>query len=171
MPKTKEEISVSSFESLIGKLHVATTSKGIAAVALPGTGKRGFQDWLKKQHPSAQITENAAINKKAIAAIKAELAGKKYPSKVILDLKGTPFQLKVWKALQKIPRGKTLTYGEVAKKIGRPKAARAVGAACRTNPIPLLVPCHRVIGSDGSLKGFASSGIGLKKKLIDREAG
>ena len=80
----------------------------------------------------------------------------------------TDFQKEVWQALRKIPRGQTRSYAQIAQQIGRPRAARAVGAACAANPILLLVPCHRVIGSDGSLGGF-SSGIALKKTLLDRE--
>ena len=78
------------------------------------------------------------------------------------------FQKAVWRELQKIPRGKTRSYSEIARRIGRPRAARAVGAACAANPILLLVPCHRVIGSDDSLGGF-SSGLVLKKSLLARE--
>jgi methylated-DNA-[protein]-cysteine S-methyltransferase len=81
---------------------------------------------------------------------------------------GTPFQIKVWKALQKIPYGETRSYGEIAAIIGNPKASRAVGMANNRNRLPILIPCHRVIGSDGSLTGFAS-GLKLKKQLLDLE--
>ena len=81
---------------------------------------------------------------------------------------GTPFQMKIWNAMSKIPYGKTATYQEMAAMAGNPKAARAAGGACHKNPLGIIVPCHRVIGSDGSLTGFGS-GVELKKKLLDHE--
>jgi O-6-methylguanine DNA methyltransferase len=81
---------------------------------------------------------------------------------------GTDFQRRVWRALQKIPRGQTRSYGWVARKIGRPKAARAVGTACGANPVPIIIPCHRVIASDGSLGGFGG-GLPLKRRLLALE--
>jgi len=86
-----------------------------------------------------------------------------------LDLSsGTPFQQEVWRALRTIPRGETRSYAWVARRIGKPKAVRAVGAACGANPIPIIVPCHRVIASDGSLGGF-SGGLALKRRLLELE--
>lgn len=85
-----------------------------------------------------------------------------------LDLHGTPFQLAVWSELLKIPKGETLSYAQLANKLGKPKAARAVGSACGANPIPFLVPCHRVVASDGGLGGFAF-GLIMKQQLLERE--
>jgi methylated-DNA-[protein]-cysteine S-methyltransferase len=85
-----------------------------------------------------------------------------------LDLKGTPFQLRVWQELQKIPRGRTISYQELATRLGNPKAARAVGRAVGANPIPIIIPCHRVIAADGSLGGY-SSGLGRKRWLLRHE--
>ena len=85
---------------------------------------------------------------------------------------GTTFQRAVWKAMMRIPYGSTVSYGELAKKVGRPSASRAVGQACKANPIPIFNPCHRVIGSDGSLTGFggpSASGIREKKRLLELE--
>ena len=90
------------------------------------------------------------------------------PMKLPLDIRGTPFQRKVWDALCEIPPGETSSYGAVARKIGSPKAARAVGAACGSNPVFPLVPCHRVVASDGSLGGFGY-GLECKQTLLDRE--
>ncbi len=87
---------------------------------------------------------------------------------VKLKLRGTPFQIDVWNALRKIPYGETRTYKEIATQIGRPQAFRAVGQAIHNNPIAIVVPCHRVIGSDGSLTGFAG-GLELKKRLLELE--
>lgn len=85
-----------------------------------------------------------------------------------LDLHGTPFQLQVWEALLQIPRGQTRSYAQIAESIGKPRAIRAVGTACGANPIPFLVPCHRVLRSDGSLGGYAF-GLKMKMQLLERE--
>ena len=90
--------------------------------------------------------------------------------KLSLAPEGTPFQLSVWKALSSIPYGSTVSYGALARKIGKPSAARAVGAANRANPLPIIVPCHRVIGSNGNLTGYAG-GLHVKKALLDLEKG
>ncbi len=89
-------------------------------------------------------------------------------AEVPLDLRGTPFQLQVWRELQKIPFGHTISYQELARCLGKPQAARAVGRACGKNPIPLIVPCHRVIAANGGLGGF-SSGLARKKWLLEHE--
>ncbi|MBE0417672.1 MAG: methylated-DNA--[protein]-cysteine S-methyltransferase [Coriobacteriia bacterium] len=90
------------------------------------------------------------------------------PVDVPLDLRGTRFQLAVWEALTEIPAGSTASYSELAKRIGRPTAVRAVAGACGANPVGVVVPCHRVIGADGSLTGYAS-GIERKRALLERE--
>lgn len=89
-------------------------------------------------------------------------------SRLPLRMDGTPFQQEVWKALQAIPYGETRTYGQIASTIGRPKAVRAVGGACGRNPLPIVVPCHRVVGADGSLTGF-SCGLDRKRFLLSLE--
>jgi O-6-methylguanine DNA methyltransferase len=101
-------------------------------------------------------------------ALKKILAG--HPAKNFppLDLAGTEFQKSVWKALRKIPAGRTKSYGEIAQAIGRPKAVRAVGGACGANPVPVLVPCHRVLAANKKLGGF-SGGLNWKRKLLARE--
>lgn len=86
----------------------------------------------------------------------------------LLDPVGTPFQKSVWNELRRIPRGQTITYGELARRVGNPKSVRAVAQACGANPILLLVPCHRVIGADGLLTGFAA-GVERKRELLRRE--
>jgi methylated-DNA-[protein]-cysteine S-methyltransferase len=85
-----------------------------------------------------------------------------------LDLQGGPFHLQVWRELQKVPKGQTVSYQELARRLGKPKAARAVGQACGANPIPLIVPCHRVIAADGKLGGF-SAGLDRKRWLLEHE--
>jgi O-6-methylguanine DNA methyltransferase len=96
------------------------------------------------------------------------LAGQKVAFKVPLDMEGTPFQLQVWEALKAIPYGETRNYGEIAQTVGRPRASRAVGQANHNNPVPIVIPCHRVIGARGDLVGFGS-GLPLKEKLLNLE--
>lgn len=107
-------------------------------------------------------------NKKLKKWVKNYFQGKsgKFPLKI--SLQGTPFQLSVWRAIQKIPRGKTLSYGSIADKIGCPRAVRAVGTACGKNPLPIIVPCHRVVAKNG-IGGF-SPGLKIKKQLLRLES-
>jgi methylated-DNA-[protein]-cysteine S-methyltransferase len=113
---------------------------------------------------SSKVLEDAA--KQLDLYVKGTLPKFSLPLKV----SGTPFQLAVWKAIAKVPFGKTISYGQIAKAIGKPQAARAVGAAVGANPTPLLVGCHRVLGSNGSLTGYSGGqGIKTKKLLLDHE--
>ena len=100
--------------------------------------------------------------------LKEYFAGRLQNFKVKMHLEGTDFQLRVWQELQQIPYGKTASYGQIAKQIGNPKACRAVGGANNKNPIPIIIPCHRIIGNDGSLTGFGG-GLELKKDLLRLE--
>jgi methylated-DNA-[protein]-cysteine S-methyltransferase len=106
--------------------------------------------------------------KKAAVQLDEYFNGKRKVFNLPLKLNGTDFQIDVWKALQNIPFGETRSYGEIARVIGKPKASRAVGMANNRNPIVIIVPCHRVIGHDGSLTGFGG-GIELKKRLLELE--
>lgn len=109
-----------------------------------------------------------AESAKWVKAIQEALLNDDLIEKLPLDLRGTPFQLAVWSELLKIPKGETVSYAQLANKLGKPKAARAIGSACGANPIPFLVPCHRVVASDGSLGGFAF-GLTMKQQLLERE--
>jgi len=106
--------------------------------------------------------------KKAAAQLDEYFSGKRKVFDLPLKLNGTDFQVAVWKALQKIPFGETRSYGEIARAIGKPKAVRAVGMANNRNPIVIIVPCHRVIGHDGSLTGYGG-GLELKRQLLELE--
>ena len=117
--------------------------------------------------PSGKPKKTKTIEK-YISQLEEYFAGKRKTFDIPIKLEGTPFHKKVWEALQKIPYGGTRTYGEIAKAIGSPKAARAVGGANNKNPIGIVVPCHRVIGADGSLTGYAC-GLEIKKYLLDLE--
>ena len=148
-------ISRRSFPSPFGFITVTAEDKKITSVEL-----------CKKATSlgSSKVLEDAA--KQLDSYLKGTLPKFSLPLKV----SGTPFQLAVWKAIAKVPFGKTISYGEIAKAIGKPQAARAVGAAVGANPTPLLVGCHRVLGSNGSLTGYSGGqGIKTKKLLLDHE--
>jgi methylated-DNA-[protein]-cysteine S-methyltransferase len=113
---------------------------------------------------------NVPIGHKVIRQLEEYFDGKRKTFDVPLALRGTPFQLSCWNALREIGYGETRSYSEIARVIGRPAAVRAVGAANGANPIPIIIPCHRVIGSNGSLTGFGG-GLDVKRRLLDFEAG
>jgi methylated-DNA-[protein]-cysteine S-methyltransferase len=129
-----------------------------------------MQDGPRPARPKPEWTRDDD----AFAPIRAQLdeyfAGARRRFDLTLDPRGNPFELTVWEALQQIPYGETLSYGELATRIGHPDAARAVGSANGRNPIAVIVPCHRVIGADGSLTGYGG-GLERKRLLLDLEAG
>jgi methylated-DNA-[protein]-cysteine S-methyltransferase len=112
--------------------------------------------------------ENKAFFEEHLRQLRQYFAGERQEFHLPLAAKGTPFQEQVWRELCKIPFGKTASYGEIAERIGKPKACRAVGMANKKNPIPIIIPCHRIIGKDGSLTGFGG-GLSVKKQLLDLE--
>lgn len=123
--------------------------------------------FFDKNIVKGKICETELI-KKTFAEIEEYLDGKRKTFDIPTNPKGTVFQKKVWEELKKIPYGKTASYGEIAEKIGNPKAQRAVGLANNKNPVPIIIPCHRVIGKNGSLTGYAY-GLDVKKTLLDLE--
>lgn len=162
-------------DSPIGPLFAAVSARGLCALEFDG-GRRGasVRRRLLSQHPGAGLAE-APAKGGALEPVRRWLA--KYfggdvrradTDGLTLDLVGSPFELSVWKALLEIPPGETVSYGEIARRIGHTGAARAVGLAVGHNPIPVLVPCHRVVGADGSLTGFGG-GLPRKRKLLELE--
>ena len=121
---------------------------------------------------SAQPSQPFSISNRGDDPVSAYVAsvfsGKNIASSPLAELKGTDFQQQVWREIARIPLGQTKTYGELAAAIGRPKAVRAVGSACGKNPVPLFIPCHRVVGSKGGLGGF-SAGLPWKRLLLEAE--
>lgn len=163
-----ERIQFSIVDSPFGRLLVAYTERGVCSVAL-GESDDALEKTFRGQFPAAEIHRAGETIHAWIAAIVASLEGRPGAS-VPLDARGTAFQLRVWKALQRIPRGTTLSYSEVAKRIGRPSAVRAVARACATNPVALVVPCHRVVREDGGLGGYRW-GAQRKQAILDHERG
>jgi AraC family transcriptional regulator of adaptative response/methylated-DNA-[protein]-cysteine methyltransferase len=154
-------------ESELGWLLVAATEKGICAVRL-GSNANELELGLRNEFSAAQINPDTGQLSKSVKQILEHVEGTRPHLSLPLDVQATAFQRLVWEALVAIPYGVTKSYGEVAKAIGRPSAVRAVARACATNPVALVVPCHRVIGSDKSLSGYRW-GIERKKKLLQRE--
>jgi AraC family transcriptional regulator of adaptative response/methylated-DNA-[protein]-cysteine methyltransferase len=151
----------------LGRLLVAATPAGVCAVRL-GSADRGLVDELRREFPKAAVTESAppAAWVQAIARA-ADGAPGAVPG-VPLDVQGTAFQWSVWKALQAIPVGETRTYADLARAVGRPEAVRAVANACASNPVALVVPCHRVVPKAGGVGGYRW-GAERKRALLERE--
>lgn len=164
-------IDFTTVASDYGRVLVAATQKGIAAVFLGDNDSKLERD-LKHDFPAADIARNDAALAPRVKGVLARLYGRK-PSAldapdVPLDIVGTAFQWKVWKALTEIPAGETRTYGEIAKRIGEPQAARAVGRACATNQAAGVIPCHRAVGHKGAITGYRW-GLGRKERLLADE--
>jgi AraC family transcriptional regulator of adaptative response/methylated-DNA-[protein]-cysteine methyltransferase len=164
-------IDYTTVDSDYGRVLVAATQKGIAAVFL-GDSDRTLERDLKHDFPSAEIARNDEALAPRVKGVLARLYGRKPTAldapDVPLDIVGTAFQWKVWKALTEIPPGETRTYGEIAKRIGVPGSARAVGRACATNQAAGVIPCHRAIGSSGALTGYRW-GVARKERLLAEE--
>ncbi|HBT48004.1 MAG TPA: [Fe-S]-binding protein [Peptococcaceae bacterium] len=154
--------------SPLGYLTVALTSQGVCRLSFPNEGPAEVQAALKVIFPRAAVKEKPGIAGEIFQQLEEYFSGRRRTFEVTLDLRGTPFQLRVWKTLRAIPYGTTLSYGEVARSIGKPKAARAVGRAVGSNPVGIIVPCHRVIETGGGLGGFGG-GLEIKEKLLRLE--
>jgi O-6-methylguanine DNA methyltransferase len=161
-------IYTARFESAIGELGVASSEAGLAYVALPRANGRGLAGWHRRHAPNEDMRVGYEANRLAIAQITEFLEGKRKCFDLPLDARGTEFQMAVWREVGAIPYGECLSYAEVARRIGKPNAVRAVGAANGANPLALIVPCHRVVASNGQLQGYAG-GLDLKAKLLAME--
>jgi methylated-DNA-[protein]-cysteine S-methyltransferase len=159
-----------SIASPVGVCTLIATEKGLCWVGLPGTPVDEGVFRTKRWIPTYRMVrdEQAAPLRVASMELLRYFAGEKVQFACPLDLYGTPFQLQVWQQLCGIPYGETRSYREIAQAIGRPTASRAVGAANGANPVPVIVPCHRVLGSGGSLTGYAG-GLFLKSWLLSLE--
>lgn len=161
------KIKYTIVDSPLGKMLVARTEKGICAVSF-GDTQESLAKELSSEFHSADIRNDDAGLESAVKAILRGLDGEKTILTLPLDLQATAFQMRVWSELRKIPYGETRSYADIADAVGNPKAVRAVARACATNPVALVNPCHRVIGSDGKLSGYRW-GIERKKQILDRE--
>ncbi len=158
-----EKIYYSGLETPMGIMWAAASEKGLVQFNISGS-KEGFRKELR-EHIKAEYVEDSSRFKELKKQLDRYFQGEKLIFKVPFDMRGTQFQVDVWKAIYSIPNGKLSSYGRIAKQVGRPKAVRAVGNAVGDNPISLIVPCHRVVASNGGLGGF-SSGLELKRRLL-----
>jgi len=159
-PIKMSDVYYTRFESPVGCLLLAGDSSALWRVS--------FASSKRSSPPLPEWKQNRAAFAEVIRQLQAYFRGELKEFDVPLAMEGTAFQLRVWNELRAIPYGETISYAQLAARIGNPKAVRAVGLANGSNPIPIIVPCHRVIGSDGSLTGFGG-GLSTKKKLLELE--
>jgi methylated-DNA-[protein]-cysteine S-methyltransferase len=155
------EVSYARIDSPVGKLLLAADAQGLRLVSFERSKRAApvQPEWKEDKAPFAEV----------IRQLQAYFGGELRAFDLPLAPEGTEFQLRVWNCLRTIPYGETISYAKLAQKLGNPQAVRAVGLANGCNPIPIIVPCHRVIGSDGSLTGFGG-GLANKKILLDLES-
>ena len=160
----------SSVSSPRGACVILATERGVCWLGTPGTALEEGMNWVQRKMTLGSAIEDVSIEplRQAVDQLGRYFAGERVQFTCPLDLRGTPFQLKVWNALTHIPYGETRSYSEMARAIGHPAAVRAVGAANGANPVAIIVPCHRVIGSDGSLTGYGG-GLPTKAWLLALE--
>ncbi len=160
MPTFEPDLYFSEFDSPVGPLLLAGDGARLHLVAFPTDryARRPRDGWRRNDEPFAE----------AVRQLSAYFAGALTRFDLPLHFAGTAFQNRVWRALTEIPFGQTVSYGELARRIGKPTASRAVGAANGANPLPIVVPCHRVIGADRTLTGFGG-GIEIKRYLLEHE--
>jgi methylated-DNA-[protein]-cysteine S-methyltransferase len=152
----------SYLDTPIGRLLIAGDDDAVRRIEFPKNGKPGRPEASWEESARGAVAE-------AIRQLREYFAGRRSEFELPLAPEGTEFQRTVWNRLREIPYGETISYGELAKRVGNPKASRAVGAANGQNPIPIVIPCHRVIGSNGKLTGFGG-GLPVKEALLALEA-
>jgi AraC family transcriptional regulator of adaptative response/methylated-DNA-[protein]-cysteine methyltransferase len=144
----------------VGRVLVAATDRGVCAVRL-GDSDSELAAELKREYPLASVRENGAALNDMVQRVLACINGSDAHPDIALDIRGTAFQARVWETLRRIPRGETRSYAQIAQAIKQPNAVRAVARAIASNPVAVIVPCHRVVRSDGALGGYRW---GLKRK-------
>jgi AraC family transcriptional regulator of adaptative response/methylated-DNA-[protein]-cysteine methyltransferase len=162
------QINYTIVSSPLGRLLVGATQRGISALYL-GKEDAALQTTLRKEYPRAEISRDRNGLQGWVGKILEHLRGREPNLDLPTDVQATAFQRRVWEELRKIPYGTTRTYSQVARAIGKPKAIRAVARACATNPVSVVVPCHRVVREDGKLAGYRW-GVERKQTLLERES-
>ncbi len=164
-----EVLCTTRFETPFGSLRIVSSDKGLVYIELPHASGRGFEGWKKTHARDARVLERRAAHDDTIDQLLEYTAGERREFTMDLDLRATEFQLSVYRFVGKIGYGETRSYSDIANAIDKPKAVRAVGAANGANPIPLVIPCHRVIARGGALQGYAG-GLELKARLLAMES-
>lgn len=158
-----EPLYFDSLQWSFGKIHVVVGPHGLERIFLIPV------QWQQFRLAHAHVSQNHVVCAPFVKEIAEYLAGQRTAFSMPLAFHGTPFQQQVWQQLQAIPYGGTSTYGEIARTLGRSQAARAIGQANRCNPLPIVIPCHRVIGKDGNLSGYLGQHVDIKRFLLALE--
>lgn len=155
-------MSIGGLGTPIGRLTIVASDRGVRRIVLPGLDDAAVSSGavIDAEHPMVD---------RACTQLQEYFEGSRETFDVPLDIHGTSFQLSAWRALAEVAYGSRASYSEQAARIARPRAVRAVGSANRCNPVPIVLPCHRIVGADGSLAGYAG-GIGMKRWLLDHES-
>ena len=162
-----KKLFVNNFETKWGKFRTAATESNLVLISMPGEFISYFDDKIAEKFGGLNVEQGGKLNKQAETEIKAYLAGNLENFTIDFEIDAPPFQKKVLKFVSKIPYGKTFSYGEIAMKLGNPRASRAVGTANARNNLPLIIPCHRVVAANG-LGGYGGN-LSLKIKLLRHE--
>jgi len=160
-------IHLHSFETTAGTFHAAATESKLVLLELPGSSRRAFEKSVRAMYTDSEFGGGNAVTKLAEKEVKAYLVGRLQEFSIPYELEGPPFHCKVLRQVARIGYGKTRTYGEIARSVGSPQAARAVGSANAHNRLPLIIPCHRVLAVNG-LGGYGG-GLPMKKRLLEME--
>jgi len=161
-------IYYTAVDSPLGQLYLAQHANGLCCLSLGGGAQDKLYSYIRKIFPTAELKASKPPLQDAIQQLTEYFSGGRTHFDVSLFLTGTDFQKQVWNGLLEIPYGKTISYGDLADRLENPGGMRAVGAANGQNPIPIIIPCHRVIAADGSLGGY-TGGLEIKRKLLDLE--
>lgn len=162
-----KKLFVHIFMTTWGEFRTAATERKLVLISMPGESVSSFDDKIAEKFGDLKLEQGGRLNKHAERELKAYLAGNLKKFTVEFEIEASPFQKKVLKFVSKIPYGKTFSYGEIALKLGNPRASRAVGTANARNNLPLIIPCHRVVAANG-LGGYGG-GLPLKIKLLRHE--
>jgi O-6-methylguanine DNA methyltransferase len=163
-----EDVVYDQFESQVGTIWVASTQHGVCKISLGADQSGAFLSWLSRHIGVDRPREEPQLMTETVSQLREYFSGSRRQFDLPLDVRGTVFQRAVWSQVVRIPYGATATYGDIAQLVGKPKASRAVGAAVGANPLPIIVPCHRVIGAGGLLTGFGA-GLVVKEALLRLE--
>jgi AraC family transcriptional regulator of adaptative response/methylated-DNA-[protein]-cysteine methyltransferase len=165
----RKMLNYASLTTPIGNFLVVASPKGLCSLRLiEGRSETAVLDKVRRDYPDTDLVADDKAVKPLARKIEAVIAGRLAASAVPLDMRGTPFQKRVWQELARVPWGKTYSYSELARKVGKPKAVRAVASACARNPVTFVVPCHRIVAKGGGLGGYYW-GPEMKQQLLDRE--
>ncbi len=161
-------VARAQIDSPIGPLGLYGTSQGLMAIVFPRHSRLSVEAWLDRVIGRARIVDDEETLEGAVGQLEEYFAGRRREFDLELDVRGTAFQQRVWEAVRAVPYGQTRSYRDIAVAVGQPAAVRAVGAANGANPLPLVIPCHRIIGSSGGLHGYGG-GLDVKAKLLELE--